>query len=432
MPPSIAIVVLDNVRYDAFCDHFNWIPGMNFKRAYSVSHWTIPAHGSLFTGRFPREIGTHAKHFELDCPNPTIAEQLSKNGYRTSLFTANPHLLQWGGWRRGFDSVIGPHRFKQKDGLDWAQFIQRTESSGLSLYFKAIIECVRGDKPWFKSLKEGWKEYRDPGEWEIHHIRAALERQSNSNPEFAFINLMEAHTPYSVAESYMPKTRVTNTSTGAGFAGDVTNPAAVKKSYYAAVRTLSDRYESLFDYLSQRFDYVITLSDHGELLGENGLWGHGFGLQPEVIHIPFNIYGPRTPTNSESDNLVSLLDLHETVLTLANVDSSGRGINILGDSKREKALFERCGQPDLHKEIFKRHGIYEKFDEVDVPLRGVADRDSYIYEDIQGIHVLGQAKEENTKELLDESFNNIPTREVESDYDLPSGVKKQLRDLGYA
>lgn len=431
MPPSIAIVVLDTVRYDAFCEYFDWLPGMAFKRAYSVSHWTVPAHGSLFTGRFPREIGTHAKHFELDCPNPTIAEQLSKSGYRTSLFTANPQLLQWDGWRRGFDSVIGPHRFKQKEGLDWARFLERTESSGLPLYFKAVGECIRGDDSLVKSLKEGWKEYRDPGEWEIRHIQAALEKQSNLRPEFAFINLMEAHAPYSVSEYYLPKTSVTNTSTGAGFAGDVTNPSAVKRSYYAAVRTLSDRYESLFDYLSRRFEYVITLSDHGELLGENGLWGHGFGLHPAVIHIPFSIDGPRISKNGESDNLVSLLDLHETVLSLADVDSYGRGIDIFGDSERKKALFERCGQPDLHKEIFKRHGIPEKFEEVDIPLRGVADRDSYIHEDHQGINVLGQSQGGDPQTLLDESFKNIPVREVKSEYDLHDDVKEQLRDLGY-
>lgn len=432
MPPSIAIVVLDTVRYDSFCDYFDWLPGMNFKRAYSVSHWTIPAHGSLFTGRFPREIGTHAKHFELDCPNPTIAEQLSKSGYRTSLLTANPQLLQWEGWQRGFDSVIGPHRFKQKGGLDWVQFMQRTESSGLSLYLKAIGECIQNDNSLFESLKEGWKEYRDPGEWKIRHIQTALKGQSNVNPEFAFINLMEAHAPYSVAEDYMPTANITSTSTGAGFAGDVTNPSAVRESYHAAVRTLSDRYKSLFDYLSTRFDYVITLSDHGEILGENGLWGHGFGLQPAVIHIPFNIYGPRIPKSSESNDLVSSLDIHETVLTLANVDSSGRGIDILGDNERKKALFERCGQPNLHKEMFKRHGILEKFEEVNIPLRGIADHNSYIYEDHQGINVLGQSKAEDTQKYLDESFKNIPIREVESKYDLPSGVKEQLRDLGYA
>jgi len=47
---SIALVVLDTLRKDSFDEHFDWLEGVRYDNAWSTSHWTHPAHGSLFTG----------------------------------------------------------------------------------------------------------------------------------------------------------------------------------------------------------------------------------------------------------------------------------------------------------------------------------------------------------------------------------------------
>jgi arylsulfatase len=43
---SVAVVVLDTLRYDTFEEAFDWLPGRRFTQAYAPSHWTIPVHGS--------------------------------------------------------------------------------------------------------------------------------------------------------------------------------------------------------------------------------------------------------------------------------------------------------------------------------------------------------------------------------------------------
>src|SRR5699024_2108308 len=103
---NIAVVVFDALRYDVFNQYFDWLDGIRFENAYATSHWTIPSHASLFTGHYPREIGTYGEYPSLDYPN-TIAEKLNNSGYKTRMFTNNPQLLIYEGWVSGFDQSIG-------------------------------------------------------------------------------------------------------------------------------------------------------------------------------------------------------------------------------------------------------------------------------------------------------------------------------------
>jgi len=110
--------------------------------------------------------------------------------------------------------------------------------------------------------------------------------------ETALFNLMEVHGPYWISEKYEPR-ETAGVSTGGALAGDISNSEAVRESYEGSVKILSDRYRDLFATLQTEFDWVITCSDHGELLGEHSLWGHGFGLYPELVHIPLVVSCPR-------------------------------------------------------------------------------------------------------------------------------------------
>ena len=66
MTSSVALVVLDSVRTDYFEEHFDWLSGRYYTDAVSTSHWTIAAHASLFTGRYPGEVGVNMKDTGLD------------------------------------------------------------------------------------------------------------------------------------------------------------------------------------------------------------------------------------------------------------------------------------------------------------------------------------------------------------------------------
>ena len=69
---------------------------------------------------------------------------------------------------------------------------------------------------------------------------------------------------------------------------------------------------------------VVFLSDHGELLGEHGLWNHSISLHPELIEVPLVVSGPGFADETRRDH-VSLLDVHRTVADLLDADVSSRG-----------------------------------------------------------------------------------------------------------
>jgi arylsulfatase A-like enzyme len=68
---------------------------------------------------------------------------------------------------------------------------------------------------------------------------------------------------------------------------------------------------------------VIVTSDHGEHLGDHGLFFHGCSLYRQLVAVPLVILGPfRVPRRPVVDEPVSLRDLPATVLDLAGLERS--------------------------------------------------------------------------------------------------------------
>ena len=65
---------------------------------------------------------------------------------------------------------------------------------------------------------------------------------------------------------------------------------------------------------------VAVTSDHGEYLGEHGLWEHGKTVFTEVVDVPLVIAAPgRLPKGTRVSTPVQMQDLHDTLLALANI-----------------------------------------------------------------------------------------------------------------
>jgi arylsulfatase A-like enzyme len=70
--------------------------------AFATSSWTLPSHASLFTGRWPHELGVDWTS-PLGKGTPTLAEYLAAHGYDTAGFVANLDYCSWEtGLTRGF------------------------------------------------------------------------------------------------------------------------------------------------------------------------------------------------------------------------------------------------------------------------------------------------------------------------------------------
>lgn len=430
---SVAVVVLDTLRYDTFRRYFDWLPGRRFTRTYATSHWTIPVHGSLFTGRYASEIGVHGRSPSLDCPEPVLAEVLGEAGYRTRALSANPQIAAYyDGWDRGFDESAGYWSLDAgEDGVyDWGDRFAGTDPSSYRDYLAAVWDCVRADCDTLRSLRQGYELYsRSTADGGASSVLDRLRATEFGDEEFLFVNLMETHTPYHPPSPGEDPVVVVAAD---AFADDPVGLETVRRAYDASARYLSETYRAVFAELSAAFDYVVTLSDHGELLGEHGMVNHTFGLHPELVHVPLVVSGDGL--DGTDDSVASVLDVHRTLTALAGVDVDSRGRDLLGDAEPTDRLFEYHGLLPFHEEQFHRKDLpAETYRRRDEPLAGVVSAEgAYAYEThTRGLRTLGTFPDD-PRERLEDLVADVDDRPVAGDEPRdPTGRRERLEDLGY-
>jgi len=98
----------------------------------------------------------------------------------------------------------------------------------------------------------------------------------------------------------------------------------IRRAYFGAISFIDDQVGRLLNVLavtdSLDDTVVIFLSDHGEMLGERGMWFKSHFFEP-AVRVPFIIYDPRHPTPRRVREPVSLLDLFPTIADLSGVES---------------------------------------------------------------------------------------------------------------
>lgn len=450
---NVALVVLDTLRLDAFKRHFEWLPGIRFEQAWAPGNWTVPVHASLFTGCYPSELGVHAKHQTLNCPEPTLAECLNEIGYRTRCFSANPNISPIFQFDRGFDMFQGSWRLRgmQSDVFDWEGYIAKNRTRGPMRYLSALKEVLLGDVATGPSLRRGLDiKLRDldlkttPSDDGASEAREFVQSTKFDNQEFLFLNLMEAHAPYSPPEAYVTgdvdsgdRDWTTYNGLLATITGDIptdATPEKLRQAYDDSVRYLSDVYQDIFASLRESFDVVITLGDHGEMFGEDGIYQHAYGLYPELTNVPLVISGDQF-NDCSTDRVVSLVDVFHTVTELVGA-CSGHSDRALVSTDRPventdaPVYAEYHGVSDRNWQKVKAAGRDPS--SYDKTLFGVADGgNNYGYQTRDGFEA-PEEERENLHELVKQRIDTHENQNLAEEDDISEALKRQLEDLGYA
>jgi arylsulfatase A-like enzyme len=445
---SIAVVVLDTLRKDAFDEHFEWLPGRRFEHAVAPSHWTAPVHASLFAGKYPSELGVGVGSPSLSCPEATLAERLSEAGYTTRAFSCNPYVSETFDFDRGFDRFDGNWRLKtfDPDLFDWNRFISETREMGARRFPYALYRCLASDCATARSLRFGLTlKLRDMGlagsvdDDGAAAARSYVEGADFGDREFLFVNLMEAHAPYRPPEEYRTADPPDFDNALATVEESEIDGEAVRQAYDDAVRYLSDVYRETFEELHREFDLVVTLADHGELFGEHGAWEHAYGVFPELTRVPLVVSGESLV--GVEDSTVSLLDVHATVLDAAGLggdeggDSMSRGRSLLSSVDDAPALAEYHGLQPRKRENLEGAGVPKsKIESYERERDGVGfAAGCYAYETLDGFEVTGDPGDRDPEAVLDRIRDSLDRRTAEDETGtLSDGVEEQLRDLGYA
>jgi choline-sulfatase len=98
----------------------------------------------------------------------------------------------------------------------------------------------------------------------------------------------------------------------------------VKQLYAAEVESVDERVGFIIETLRHQKllddTYIIFTTDHGEMFGEHGQWGHRAYYYDVLMRIPLIIAGPGVSKGSRAIDRVSLVDLMPTLREALDVD----------------------------------------------------------------------------------------------------------------
>jgi arylsulfatase A-like enzyme len=343
--PNVLILLWDTVRAASLDLHGHARPtspgltalargGVTFDRAISPSSYTLPAHASLFTGRWPQELSATWR-VPLDGAAPTIAEAFTTAGYRTAAFSANRVFVtrEWG-LGRGF-----AHFEEHRLGLQ--QFLRST----------ALLRMVAGSRP-VRRLFHFDDQLARVNAVDNHRALVRWVERDRRRPYFAFVNYFDAHAPYLPPDSLATRFGWYDASASASerrkaralgqLEPEQLGPivgAAMERAYEAAIAELDGAVAELINDLRARglLDNTILVitSDHGEEFAEHGLYNHGNSLYFRALHVPLVMLFPgHIPAGTRVAGTASLRNLGATVLDLARLPGAlpGESLRALWDS----------------------------------------------------------------------------------------------------
>lgn len=432
--PSVALVVLDTMRKDYFDRHFDWLPGTRYENAWSTSHWTVPAHTSLFTGKYASEVGVHAGNKDFSEADDVLPEILSNNGYTTKAYSCNVNISKNWNFDRGFDFFTGNWRVRSVDGniFNWGRFIEETRDKGPERFVEAVKKCVFNDVHTTKSLKRGallkmrdlgiGKQTVDDGSTEfLENISSYIDA------DFLFVNLMEAHRPYNPPEEYREADDPEIASIEATLNQREESVAQLRRAYNGAVRYQSAIYRDIFDRLYNEFDYIVTVGDHGEMLGEDNVYEHMYGIYKPLTHVPLVVSGE---SGGKVREVASIIDIYQTILNIFNVEKSSRGEDLRSLPGQRQVMTEYHTMHHVNFQSTLNHGFTrDKVSFLLEPLDGVAGESWYIHETFkQGLQKHGHPP----AGVISQNRAKIPRKEINTTHeDIDESTKSHLEDLGY-
>ncbi len=308
--------------------------GVVFKHAYCSSPLCAPSRASFMTGQLPSRIGVYDNGAEFAASVPTIAHRMRAAGYRTCL-AGKMHFIG-PDQLHGFEQRLTPDIYPA--GMHWIPDWEAPLSHRLEWYHdmssvfeagvvKATLQIDYDEEVAFRSVRAIYD----------------LARASDEKPFFMVTSFSQPHDPWEVLAEHwnrydgveidMPvvpsmsddrldaHSRRIREMCGA-LSLDVPDDVVMnaRRAHYASISYVDDKLGQLLealDIVGLRDDtVVIFMADHGEMLGERGLWYKMSFFEPSIT-VPLIVSAPaRFVPRTVSAN-VSLLDVVPTLVDLA-------------------------------------------------------------------------------------------------------------------
>ena len=361
--PNVLFLVMDTARFsNVFEKSPAVMPGLQefsnegtvFGRAMATAPWTVPSHGSMFTGQYPSDHGAHAGTKQFNPEGPVLAELFQQAGYQTAAFSNNTWLSPEFGFAKGFESFHV--RWELFEGGADLSAVAKADNRREQIQHTVDLLSSRNiSKTLLNLLYAAYLSYTssqyDSGADRTNRRLLDWLQSKDEQPFFAFVNYVEPHLPYEPSEDFryeflpdgMNRERLdsVNQDPWRYLAGEIEMTEkdfeALEALYNAELRYLDKRLSELFEFLAQEGELdetvVVVVGDHGENLGEHGLMDHQYCLYDTLLHVPLLVrYPPAFPEDVVIEELVELRDIFPTLLDVAGIKATDLPVGVSGHS----------------------------------------------------------------------------------------------------
>ena len=342
-PPNLLILMADQLtagvlpayggkartpHLDALAD-----AGVVFESFYCNSPLCAPSRYSWLAGQLPSKIGAYDNAAELAAQVPTFAHYLRRAGYWTAL-SGKMHFCgpdQLHGFEERLTTDIYPADFGWTP--DWTRFDERP---GWYHSMDSVMKagpCARTNQI----------DFDDEVVFAARQKLFDIARGRDRRPFCLVVSMTHPHDPYVIPESYWNRYRDSEIDPPRVKESEVdedlhsrrlrhvigltlaqpseTQIRAARRAYLGAVSYVDDQIGSLVATLRQaQLDantVIMVLADHGDMLGERGLW-YKMNFFENACRIPLIVHAPGRFVPHRVSEPASLLDILPTLMDLGS------------------------------------------------------------------------------------------------------------------
>ena len=337
--------------------------GVVFENTYCPYPLCAPSRFGMMAGRLPSRIGAYDNGAEFTASTPTFAHYLRANGYYTCI-SGKMHFVgpdQYHGFEERLTTEIYPADMSwtpDADFRDYNKDEERAYTFGVS-----TIDTVRDAGPVARSMQ------MDYDEDVIHHAVREIytrARSTDTRPFMMTVSLTHPHDPYVISREYWDLYRDEDIDAPQVPHIPVQDRDPHSQSLYyhygqdkctlseADYRNARRGYYGMISYIDALFGrvmhalemcgytentVVMFASDHGDMIGERGMWFKKTLFDP-AIKVPLIIAHPDHMPGRVSVP-ASLVDIFPTLLDVAGIPKN----QIVSPLDGRSLLPALCGNP---------------------------------------------------------------------------------------
>jgi arylsulfatase len=354
--PNILMIMTDQQRRDTLgaygCD---WIPTPNldrlaasgtiFTRATVDNPICTPSRASIFTGKTVPDHSVYRVHDNLPDDEVLFTERLRlEAGYRTALF-GKLHVSS---------RIEEERRRHPNDGFEIYEWCLEP-SVGMDSRFNGYVAWLRANAPDFLAALRTNKRRELHHPEAVHMSKWAADRTidfiadaKDARPFFCLMSLFDPHDPYQdhplsmrplIDEAGIPDPIIGQSRPDCvrreqegSYLGRFADFSAqeireIRLGYAASIAFADQQIGRVLDALEQaglsENTVVIFMSDHGDQLGDHGLFVKGVGLYEPTVGVPLLLRWPdRVATGGRCEALAQGRDIAATCLAAAGLDAA--------------------------------------------------------------------------------------------------------------